>query len=164
MAIPRKVFDGALENVSKVPCQEAMEPQRKNQTSERIPFMLMNQPLAIPVKKIIYKNFRILSLDNKAKCIFPPPLSMAFRRDLNLNDTLGRSQLNNANQHPGTTACGCSNCRTCNIQHTEISTAIGRFSVCQVFTCSHLASLLPHLLHTLQEVQDLLHRRDIAIN
>ena len=115
-----------------------MKPRRTNEASERIPLTLTYHPLAIPVKKIIYKNFGILSSDDETKRIFPSPQLMAFRKDSNLRDTVVRSRLNNANQRLGTTACGRSNCRTCKhiIQDTEISTTTGRFSIRQAFTCS----------------------------
>ena len=135
---PKKVINDALEKVANIPRQEAMKPRRKNEASERMPLTLTYHPLAVPVKKIIYKNFGILSSDDETRRIFPSPPLMAFRRDSNLRDTLVRSRLNNANQRPGTTACGRSNCRTCKhiIQDTEISTTTGRFSVRQAFTCS----------------------------
>ena len=135
---PSKVINDALEKVTKISRQEAMKPRRKNQTSERIPFTLTYHPLAIPVKKIIHKNFGIQPSDGETKHIFPSPPLMAFRRDLNLRDTLVRSKLNDASQRPGTTACGRSNCRTCKhtTQATEVSTTTGKFSVRQAFTCS----------------------------
>ena len=135
---PMKVINDALEKVTNIPRQEAMKPRRKNEASEGIPLTLTYHPLAIPVEKIIYKNFGILSSDDETKRIFPSPPLMTFRRDSNLRDTLVRSRFNNANQLPGTTACGRSNCRTCKhiIQDTEISTTTGRCSIRQAFTCS----------------------------
>ena len=133
-----KVINDALQKVIKIPRQEALKNRRNNQASERIPLILTYQPLAIPIKNIIYNNFGILSSNAKTRQIFSAPPLMAYRRDSNLRDTLVRSKLHNDNERPGTTACGRSNCRTCDhvSGDTKVSTPSGNFSVRQSFTCS----------------------------
>lgn len=135
---PSKVINDALQNVLNIPRQEAMKNRRNNQASERIPFTLTYHPLAIPIKNIIYKNYGILSSNAKTRDIFSAPPLMAYRRDSNPRDTLVRSKLHDDNERPGTTACGRSNCRTCDhvSGDTKISTTSGKFSVRQSFTCS----------------------------
>ena len=83
-------------------------------------------------------SVKLWKTKHQTKHIFPSPPMMAFRSDTNWRDTLVRSQLHNANQRPGTTACGRSNCRTCThiTQDTEVFTTTCKFSVRQAFTCS----------------------------
>ena len=135
---PSTVINDAFQKVIKISRQEELKNRRSNQTSERIPLILTYHPLAIPIKKIIYDNFGILSSNAKTRQIFSAPPLMAYRRDSNLRDTLVRSKLHNDNERPGTIACGRSNCRTCDhvSGDTKISTPSGNFSVRQSFTYS----------------------------
>ena len=135
---PSTVINDALQKVINISRQEALKNRKSNQTSERIPLILTYHPLAIPIKKIIYDNFGILSSNAKTCQIFSAPPLMAYRRDSNLRDTLVRSNLHNDNERPGTIACGRSNCKTCDhvSGDTKISTPSGNFSVRQSFTFS----------------------------
>ena len=59
-----------------------------NQRSERIPLVLTYHPLNERIKRILLRNFNILSSDPETRAVFPQPPLVAYRRDSNLRDIL----------------------------------------------------------------------------
>ena len=59
-----------------------------NQRSERISLVLTYHPLNERIKKIILRNFNVLSSDPETRAAFPQPPLVAYRRDSNLRDIL----------------------------------------------------------------------------
>ena len=59
-----------------------------NQRSERIPLVLTYHPLNEKIKRILLRNFNILSSDPGTRAVFPQTQLVACRRDSNLRDIL----------------------------------------------------------------------------
>ena len=59
-----------------------------NQRSERIPLILTYHPLNERIKRILLRNFNILSSDPETRAVFPQPPLVAYRRDSNLRNIL----------------------------------------------------------------------------
>ena len=80
----------------------------------RIPLVLTFHPLSERIKRILLRNFNILSGDPQTKEIFPQPPLVAYRRDRNVRDTFvhtaDRSQ---PGPRVGTSPCTHNRCRTC---------------------------------------------------
>ena len=109
---PPHVINSALQRITNISRPDALKVKNKSRNNERIPLTLTYHPLSLPVKKIIYDNFKILQDDQDTKNIFTAPPFMAFRRDTNLRELLVKSRLPKEDHAPGTSACGRSNCRT----------------------------------------------------
>ena len=135
---PSHVINSALKRITNISRPHALKVKNKSRNNERIPLTLTYHPLSLPVKKIIYDNFKILQDDQNTKNIFTAPPLMAFRRDTNLREILVKSRLPKEDNAPGTSACGRSNCRTCHYINpdTTISTSRSNFTVHHSFTCS----------------------------
>ena len=52
-----------------------------NQRSERIPLVLTYHPLNERIKRILLRNFNILSSDPETRAVFPEPPLVAYRRE-----------------------------------------------------------------------------------
>ncbi len=93
--------------------------KNRPESNDRIPLTLTNHLLALPVKKIIYYNFKILQNETETKNIFTSSPLTAFQRDTNLYQILLKSCLTERSGATGTSACGRSNCLTCRHINTE---------------------------------------------
>ena len=107
---PKSIIEDALERISRVSRQQALQAKPNKTSEDRIPLTLTYHPLSLPIKRIIYRNFDILQTNKDTKTIFTKRPLMAFRRDSNLRDILVHSKLkkreDNSGKHP--------RCRTCN--------------------------------------------------
>lgn len=135
---PSPVIDSAFKRITNIARSDALKVKNRSRNNERIPLALTYHPLSLPVKKIIYDNFKILQNDQNTKHIFTTPPLMAFRRDTNLRELLVKSRLPKESNAPGTSPCGRSNCRTCHHinEDTVISTSRSTFTVHLSFTCT----------------------------
>ena len=85
-----------------------------NQRSERIPLVLTYHPLNERIKRILLRNFNILSSDPETRAVFPQPPLVAYRRDSNLRDILVHtSDSSQSTFHTGTYPCLQACCCTC---------------------------------------------------
>ena len=135
---PESIISSAMNRVSDLSREEALQPSVKQNSIERIPLTLTYHPLNKQVKNIIYDNFRILKQDDKTSKIFQSTPLMAYRRDKNIGDILIRSKLPSTSIQLGTTSCNHHKCRTCS--HINPSTTIMNndktFTINASFTCS----------------------------
>ena len=77
-----------------------------NQRSERIPLVLTYHPLNERIKRILFRNFNILSSDPETRAVFPQPPLVTYRRDRNLSDIfLHTSNSSQPSSQAGTSPC-----------------------------------------------------------
>ena len=111
---PKSVIEDALERISRISRQQALQAKPNKTSEDRIPLTLTYHPLSLPIKRIIYRNFDILQTNKDTKTFFTKPPLMAFRRDSNLRDILVHSKLKKREDNPGTYTCKHPRCRNCN--------------------------------------------------
>ena len=135
---PKSVIEDALERISRISRQQALQAKPNKTSEDRIPLTLTYHPLSMPIKRIIYQNFDILQTNKDTKAIFTKPPLMAFRRDSNLRDILVHSRLKRKEDNPGTYPCKHPRCRTCNhvSQPPTIQNLGNSFTVHKRYTCS----------------------------
>ncbi|CAH3174079.1 unnamed protein product [Porites evermanni] len=92
-----------------------------NQRSERIPLVLTYHPLTKRIKRILLRNFNILSSDPETRAVFPQPPLVAHRRYSNLRDILVHSDSNQSSFQAGTSPCLHARCRTCHYISSDTS-------------------------------------------
>ena len=93
-----------------------------NQRSERIPLVLTYHPLNERIKRILLRNFNILSSDPETRAVFPQPALVAYRRDSNLRDSLVHtSDSSQSSFKAGTSPCLHAGCCTCHYIFSDTS-------------------------------------------
>ena len=123
-----------------------------NIAKDRVPFVTTFLPSNVVVKKIISRNFRILSEDSRTSKIFNKPPLKAFRRAKNLKDLLVRNSLpqNPPHQSPGTFPCNRTVCRTCPRVNSSstITTPKGH-----VYITGHYSCITEHIVYCLSRTK-----------
>ena len=105
--------------------------------ADKVPLVLTYHPMNQEVKKILLKNFRILTDDLTTKEIFNTKPLCVYRRDTSLRDILVHSTLSSRADDTqatpaGTFPCHRSRCRTCDFTRrtTTVSNA-NRSKICR---------------------------------
>ena len=109
-----------------------------NQRSERIPLVLTYHPLTERIKRILLRNFNILSSDPETTAVFPQPLLVAYRRDSSLRDILVHtSDSSQSSFQAGTSPCLHVRCRTSHYisSHTSVCGPQNSFVIKKAFSC-----------------------------
>ena len=109
-----------------------------NQRSERIPLVLTYHPLNERIKRILLRNFNILSSDPETRAVFPQPPLVAYRRDSNLRDILVHtSDKSQSSFQAGTSPCLNARCRTCHYISSDTSVRGPQYSfvIKKAFSC-----------------------------
>ena len=81
-----------MRRVETISQEEALKPKEKTQVA-RIPLVVTYNPDLPPVRKIVYKRWKILHEDERLEKVFKNPPVVAFRKPKNLKDLLVRSNL-----------------------------------------------------------------------
>ena len=100
--------------------------------------VLTYHPLNERIKKILLRNFNILSGDPETRKVFSQPPLVAYRRDSNLHDVLLRnSDSSQLNPHGGTSPCLHARCRTFQqvSSDTDVCGPQCSFVIKKVFSC-----------------------------
>ena len=131
------------------------------QRSERIPLVLSYHPLNERIKRILLRNFNILSSDPETRAVFPQPALVAYCRDSNLRDSLVHtSDSSQSSFKAGTSPCLHAGCRACHYIFSDTSVRGPQNS------CHQEGVLLPNvwlgLLHLLSPLPCPLYRRNRA--
>ena len=93
-----------------------------NQRSERIPLVLTYHPLNERIKRILLRNFNILSSDPETRAVFPQPALVTYCRDSNLRDSLVyTSDSSQSSFKAGTSPCLHAGCRACHYIFSDTS-------------------------------------------
>ena len=93
-----------------------------NQRSERIPLVLTYHPLNERIKRILLRNFNILSSDPETRAVFPQPALVAYCHDSNLRDSLVHtSDSSQSSFKAGTSPCLHAGCCTCHYIFSDTS-------------------------------------------
>ena len=91
---PNDLFRRGKERASTKSRAEILKSDAVNNIAkDRVPFVTTFYPSNLVVEKIISRNFRTLSEDNRTSKIFNKPPLKAFRRAKNLKDLLVRNSL-----------------------------------------------------------------------
>ena len=135
---PKSIIDDALERISRISRQQALQAKPKKTSEDKTPLTLTYHPLSLPIKRIIYRNFDILQTNKDTKAIFTKPQLMAFPQDSNLKDILVHSKLKKREDNLGTYPCKHPRCRTCNhVSQIPTMRNLGNsFTVHKRYTCS----------------------------
>ena len=92
------------------------------QRSERIPLVLSYHPLNERIKRILLRNFNILSSDPETRAVFPQPALVTYCRDSNLRDSLVyTSDSSQSSFKAGTSPCLHAGCCTCHYIFSDTS-------------------------------------------
>ena len=140
-------IQSAINRISKISQDEALQPRPKQSTTKRTPLVLSYHPHMHRIKHIFLRNFKKILQHEKSdtKHIFTLPPLLAYRRDTNLKQLLVRSCLNP--KPNGTHPCGHSLCRTCEHTNPSDSYLVPRtLSIFNTTSLAHLSVLSTSLL------------------
>ncbi|CAH3190924.1 unnamed protein product [Porites evermanni] len=109
-----------------------------NQRSERIPLVLTYHPLNERIKRILLRNFNILSSDPETRAVFPQSPLVAYHRDSSLRDILVHtSDSSQSSVQAVTSPCLHARCRTCHYISSDTSVRGPQYSfvIKKAFSC-----------------------------
>ena len=139
---PLNVVMQAVTRAQNVPRTSALLSSEKSMDTSRPRAVLTYHPHNLPIKRIILDKWSSLQQDDEAKVIFSVPPSIAYRRPVNIRDSVVRSRISShgplvAKPPPGTQSCGRHNCKACPWidNNTEILGPRGRYTVRRSFSC-----------------------------
>jgi hypothetical protein len=140
---PSNITQSARNRVNRIQRTDALQPT-SHAKSSRTPLVLTYHPHNVPIRNIIFKNFKTLQRDSSTQHVFTDPPVTAFRKDRNLSNHLVRaSHPNPSNQNisqAGTYSCTRKRCNTCpyvtNANFLQIHGPSGNFNITDHFTCT----------------------------
>ena len=100
--------------------------------------VLTYHPLNERIKRILLRNFNILSSDSETRAVFPQPPLVAYRRDSNLRDILVHSSDSSQSSfQAGTSPCLHARCGTCHYISSDTSVRGPQYSfvIKKAFSC-----------------------------
>ena len=135
---PQETTQDAFDRVQLLDRESVLQPSEPT-SSERVPLVLTYHPLNVPIRNIIFRNFRMLLHDKDSSQVFKQLPVTAFRKDKNIANHLVRaSQPTPPGDAPGTFRCNRKVCHTCPYvsDETHISAPSGTFNIRSRFTCT----------------------------
>ena len=96
-----------------------------------------SQLFNIKIQRLLLQNFRILSIDEQTRCVFPQPPFVAYKRDVSLRNMLVHSTDHPSVEQPGSGACQRPRSNHCGhiSSVTEIRGLESSFTIRDHFTC-----------------------------
>ena len=96
-----------------------------------------SQLFNIKIQRLLLQNFRILSIDEQTRCVFPQPPFVAYKRDVSLRNMLVHSTDHPSIEQPGSGACQRPRSNHCGhiSSVTEIRGLESSFTIRDHFTC-----------------------------
>ncbi|XP_072049971.1 uncharacterized protein [Amphiura filiformis] len=140
---PPDITQSAYQRVKEINRNHALQKSGESK-SNRTPLVLTYHPRNIPIRNIIFKNFKTLQSDPTTSEIFKDPPVTAFRRARNISNHLVRASPPLSptpdTTNIGTYRCGRRRCNTCDYvtmeSYHQIQGPSGHFNIANHFTCT----------------------------
>ena len=137
---PCSSLENDLRRVATINRPDALRSSEQNDgTVGRVPLVLTYHSFNTQIRRFLLQNFRILSTDQQTRDIFPQPLFVAYKCDLNLTNMLVHSNDHSSTEQYGSCVCQRPRCHTCQYisSGTEIRGPNYSLSVRGHFTCQN---------------------------